>query len=166
MMDFACTGTRGNWYDRCFYMRGETTHANQYPYLSVNRRSNMASLLSEGAYHTIAAQQQLNINTEYKRLEALAAFQSILKYRGLNVPKQTFLAGIVSNSENNTPINGVKVSVGGRTYTTDTWESVTRIGFNLQRNLSSYAGPGHWNDPDMLEVGNGKLTFEENKKKQ
>jgi hypothetical protein len=46
---------------------------------------------------------------------------------------------------------------------TDTWESVTRIGFNLQRNLSSYAGPGHWNDPDMLEVGNGNLTQEENK---
>ena len=124
MMNFACTGTRGNWYDRCFYMRGETTHANQYPYLSVNRRSNMASLLSEGAYHTIAAQQQLNINKEYKRLEALAGFQSILKYRGLNVPKQTFLAGIISNSENNTPINGVTVTVDGKTYTTDTWESV------------------------------------------
>lgn len=124
MMDFACTGTRGNWYDRCFYMRGETTHANQYPYLSVNRRSNMASLLSEGAYHTIAAQQQLNINKDYKRLEALAGFQSILKYRGLNVPKQTFLAGIISNSENDTPINGVKVTVDGKTYTTDTWESI------------------------------------------
>ena len=127
MMNFACTGTRGNWYDRCFYLRGETTHANQYPYLSVNRRSNMASLLSEGAYHTIAAQQQLNINKEYKRLEALAGFQSILKYRGLNVPSQTFLAGIISNSENNTPINGVKVSVDGKTYTTDTWESVFNI---------------------------------------
>jgi len=24
--------------------------------------------------------------------------------------------------------------------------------------LESYAGPGHWNDPDMLEVGNGVLT--------
>ena len=124
MMDFACTGTRGNWYDRCFYMRGETTHANQYPYLSVNRRSNMASLLSEGAYHTIAAQQQLNINVEYKRLEALAAFQSILKYRGLQVPSQSFLAGMIRNSENSTPINGVKVTVDGKTYTTDTWESV------------------------------------------
>ena len=124
MMDFACTGTRGNWYDRCFYTRGETTHANQYPYLSVNRRSNMASLLSEGAYHTIAAQQQLNINVEYKRLEALAAFQSILKYRGLQVPSQSFLAGIIRNSENSTPINGVKVTVDGKTYTTDTWESV------------------------------------------
>ena len=124
MMDFACTGTRGNWYDRCFYMRGETTHASQYPYLSVNRRSNMASLLSEGAYHTIAAQQQLNINVEYKRLEALAAFQSILKYRGLQVPSQSFLAGIIRNSENSTPINGVKVTVDGKIYTTDTWESV------------------------------------------
>ena len=26
-----------------------------------------------------------------------------------------------------------------------------------------YAGPGGWNDPDMLEVGNGGLTFEEEK---
>jgi alpha-galactosidase len=24
--------------------------------------------------------------------------------------------------------------------------------------LYSYAGPGHWNDPDMLEVGNGGMT--------
>ena len=24
--------------------------------------------------------------------------------------------------------------------------------------LQTYAGPGHWNDPDMLEVGNGVLT--------
>ncbi len=24
-----------------------------------------------------------------------------------------------------------------------------------------YAGPGHWNDPDMLEVGNGGMTLEE-----
>ncbi len=29
--------------------------------------------------------------------------------------------------------------------------------------LEKYAGPGHWNDPDMLEVGNGKLTPEESK---
>ncbi|UKI24281.1 MAG: N-acetylmuramoyl-L-alanine amidase [Bacteroidales bacterium] len=62
--------TRGNWYDRCYYDRAPETHANQYPYLSVNRRTNMASLLSEGGYHTIASQQQLNINADYKRLEA------------------------------------------------------------------------------------------------
>jgi len=29
---------------------------------------------------------------------------------------------------------------------------------DLQDGLQSYAGPGHWNDPDMLEVGNGGMT--------
>jgi alpha-galactosidase len=32
-----------------------------------------------------------------------------------------------------------------------------------QAGLSKYAAPGHWNDPDMLEVGNGKLTLDENR---
>jgi len=27
-----------------------------------------------------------------------------------------------------------------------------------QVGIASYAGPGHWNDPDMLEVGNGGMT--------
>jgi len=31
-----------------------------------------------------------------------------------------------------------------------------------QAGLARYAAPGHWNDPDMLEVGNGKLTHGEN----
>jgi alpha-galactosidase len=31
-----------------------------------------------------------------------------------------------------------------------------------QAGLAKYAGPGHWNDPDMLEVGNGRLTHDEN----
>jgi alpha-galactosidase len=32
-----------------------------------------------------------------------------------------------------------------------------------QADLYKYAGPGHWNDPDMLEVGNGALTVEQSK---
>jgi alpha-galactosidase len=32
---------------------------------------------------------------------------------------------------------------------------------DLQVGLQSYAGPGHWNDPDMLEVGNGGMTTTE-----
>jgi alpha-galactosidase len=32
---------------------------------------------------------------------------------------------------------------------------------DLQADLYPYAGPGHWNDPDMLEVGNGGLTQSE-----
>ena len=34
---------------------------------------------------------------------------------------------------------------------------------DLQVGLEPYSGPGHWNDPDMLQVGNDSLTFEENK---
>jgi alpha-galactosidase len=34
---------------------------------------------------------------------------------------------------------------------------------DLQDGLETYAGPGHWNDPDMLEVGNSKLTATENR---
>jgi alpha-galactosidase len=32
---------------------------------------------------------------------------------------------------------------------------------DLQTDLHPYAGPGHWNDPDMLEVGNGGMTTAE-----
>ena len=44
----------------------------------------------------------------------------------------------------------------------DSWNSMINI-FSLQKDLARYAGPGHWNDPDMLEVGNGRMTIEEYK---
>jgi alpha-galactosidase len=34
---------------------------------------------------------------------------------------------------------------------------------DMQDGLRKYAGPGHWNDPDMLEVGVGNLTHNENR---
>jgi alpha-galactosidase len=34
---------------------------------------------------------------------------------------------------------------------------MTNIGFR-QNELAQYAKPGHWNDPDMLEIGNGAMT--------
>ncbi|MFJ4856351.1 NPCBM/NEW2 domain-containing protein [Streptomyces sp. NPDC088730] len=39
----------------------------------------------------------------------------------------------------------------------DSWSSMLSI---MKQNLplASAAGPGHWNDPDMLEVGNGGMT--------
>jgi alpha-galactosidase len=52
----------------------------------------------------------------------------------------------------------------------DKWEGSTKwpdgsccsngmlVNLDLQVGLASYAGPGHWNDPDMLEVGNGGMT--------
>jgi alpha-galactosidase len=42
----------------------------------------------------------------------------------------------------------------------DNWNSMIDI-FNRQKDLSRYAGPGKWNDPDMLEVGNGGMTTEQ-----
>ncbi|MDR3734593.1 MAG: cellulase family glycosylhydrolase [Acidobacteriaceae bacterium] len=42
----------------------------------------------------------------------------------------------------------------------DTWASIERIGFS-QIKLASYAKPGHWNDPDMLEIGNGGMNADE-----
>jgi alpha-galactosidase len=42
----------------------------------------------------------------------------------------------------------------------DKWSSM--IGkAQANRGLAQYAGPGHWNDPDMLEVGNGGMTAAE-----
>jgi alpha-galactosidase len=42
------------------------------------------------------------------------------------------------------------------------WSSVTGL-IDQDASLSRYAGPAHWNDPDMLEVGNGSLTLDEDK---
>ena len=42
------------------------------------------------------------------------------------------------------------------------WQSIYSI-LNEQAGLARYAAPGHWNDPDMLEVGNGRLTLAENR---
>ncbi|KAK4280527.1 hypothetical protein QN277_012144 [Acacia crassicarpa] len=55
-------------------------------------------------------------------------------------------------------------SVGNRWRTTgdieDKWESMINIA-DANDKWASYAGPGGWNDPDMLEVGNGGMTTEE-----
>ena len=57
--------------------------------------------------------------------------------------------------------------VGGNMWRTsndinDTYERMMSIA-NRQARLAKYAGPGHWNDPDFLEVGNGGMNYEEQK---
>ena len=52
-------------------------------------------------------------------------------------------------------------SVGGNLWRTtgdisDDYDRMAFIGFG-QDGLERFAGPGHWNDPDMLEVGNGHM---------
>jgi len=56
-------------------------------------------------------------------------------------------------------------SVGGQMWRTtgdisDNYMRMIFIGF-CQNGLEKYAGPGHWNDPDMLEIGNGGMNQQE-----
>jgi len=55
--------------------------------------------------------------------------------------------------------------VGGNVWRTtgdirDEWDSMMA---NIEKQVKTapYAGPGHWNDPDMLEIGNGHMTADE-----
>lgn len=43
-----------------------------------------------------------------------------------------------------------------------TWASIVSI-YEQNVRLAKHAGPGGWNDPDMLEVGNGNLSMDENR---
>jgi alpha-galactosidase len=57
--------------------------------------------------------------------------------------------------------------VGGNAWRTtgdirDNWDSMTKIGF-AQDELAAWTRPGHWNDPDMLEIGNGGMSDDEYK---
>jgi alpha-galactosidase len=60
----------------------------------------------------------------------------------------------------------------GPTVGANLWRTTGDISANFDRmsvigrgqaGLAKFAGRGHWNDPDMLEVGNGKLTLDENR---
>ncbi len=56
-------------------------------------------------------------------------------------------------------------SVGANLWRTtgdisDNYTRMAFIGFE-QNGLEKFAAPGHWNDPDMLEVGNGRMNADE-----
>ena len=42
----------------------------------------------------------------------------------------------------------------------DNWQSVTQAGFG-QNGKEAFAGPGRWNDPGLLQAGNGGMTADE-----
>lgn len=114
------------------------------PYLAVNRLTNMPSELSEAGFHTNPRQNQLNMNEEWKRMEAWTFFWSILKFHNIPRPTVGILAGIISDLESEVPINGAVVTVNGQAYTTDTYASL----------FNQYS-----NDPDQLH--NGYYYFED-----
>jgi N-acetylmuramoyl-L-alanine amidase len=128
-------GTRGSFPDRTFYQSGP---GNQYPYLHVNRESNMASVLSEGGFHTSPEQNQLNMNEDYLRIEAQSHFWSYMEYLDIDRVKVGILSGVITDRETGDPIKGVTVTANGSTYTTDTYDS----------RFNEYS-----NDPEQLSNG-------------
>ncbi len=56
-------------------------------------------------------------------------------------------------------------NVGGNLWRTtgDISDSWTSMISNIEKQVPTapFAGPGHWNDPDMLEIGNGHMTEDE-----
>jgi alpha-galactosidase len=81
-------------------------------------------------------------------------------------------AGTADRLQSLCQYGGIRVGVGaerGRQSLAHDWRHRPRTGtacihiLGEAGGLAKYAGPGHWNDPDMLEVGNGKLTLAENR---
>jgi len=114
------------------------------PYLHVNRESNMASELSEAGFHTNPAQNQRNMNAEWKRLEAWSFFWSILEYHQLPHVRSRSLNGIIRNSENGSTVNGASITLSdGQQYTTDTYGTL----------FNKYSS-------DPMQLSNGFYYFE------
>jgi len=138
LTDAMQTNTRGNYADRTFYQGTPDHHDNQFPYLHVNRESNMASLLSEAGFHTTPYQNQRNMNADYKRLEARAAFWAVLEYMGADRPVEGILAGEIADYDLDRFAKGVTITVQDTSVVTDTYESL----------FHKYTS-----DPDLLSNG-------------
>ncbi len=133
------TNTRGSWGDCSFYRSFiPDACSSGGPYLSVNRRTSMPSELSESGFHTNPAQNQRNMNADWKRLEAQTFFWSILDFWSIPRPPASIVTGYVTDLETGELINGATVSAAGQEYTTDTYDSLFRF---------------YSNDPDQLRNG-------------
>ena len=134
------TTTRGARGDCSFYSPWTTpcTAAWPGPWLHVNRNTSMPSELSESGFHTNPVQNQRFMNAEWKRLEAMTFYWSILKLFDIDRPSVGICTGIVSDVDTEVPVNGAEIVIEGKTYTTDTYESL----------FYKYT-----NDPDKLHNG-------------
>ncbi|MDZ7339943.1 MAG: Ig-like domain-containing protein [candidate division KSB1 bacterium] len=133
------TNTRGSIGDCTFYAyTGACSPSWPGPYLHVNRQSNMPSELSEAGFHTNPRQNQLNMNAEWKKLEAKTFYWSILQFHDIPRPAEHIVAGILTNNETGVPINGARVTISGKSYVTDSYASL----------FFKYT-----NDPELLHNG-------------
>ena len=133
------TNSRGSIGDCTFYAyTGACTPSWPGPYLHVNRQSTMPSELSEAGFHTNPRQNQLNMNVEWKVLEAKTFYWSILAFHEIERPAERIVAGILTNNETGVPVNGARVMLNGETYVTDSFQSL----------FYKYT-----NDPELLHNG-------------
>ncbi len=104
-----------------------------------------------------AAKQYANMGKELKRATKLVAEET-------NQPEKPIVYSICEWGTNKPWKWGA--SAGNLWRTTmdikPTWLSILSI-YEFNVRLWKHASQGAWNDPDMLEVGNGNLTDEENK---
>ncbi|NLM92288.1 MAG: T9SS type A sorting domain-containing protein [Bacteroidales bacterium] len=147
--------TSGNYADRVFYQGEVYHHDNQFPYLYVNRVSTMASLLSEGGFHTNPTQQQRNMNAEWKKLEALAALWTILDFHDVNKPPIGVATGIIRDIETQKPLNGITVTIGEEVYVTDSYESL----FNQYSNNPDELSNGFYFIEDLEPLNTVEVVF-------
>ena len=104
-----------------------------------------------------AATQYINMGKELKRATKFYAEKN-------NVPEKPIVYSICEWGKNKPWKWGAQAGNLWRT-TPDIkpiWGSILGI-YEINVKLADYSGVGGWNDPDMLEVGNGNLTVEENK---
>ena len=78
----------------------------------------------------------------------------------LRATKRPIIYSLCQYGRNDVWTWGAKV--GGNLWRTtgdinDTYKRMMEI-VDSQSAIAKYAGPGHWNDPDMLEIGNGGMT--------
>jgi len=118
--------TRGSLGDCGFYSPWTTPCTSSWPgpWLHVNRNTIMPSELSESGFHTNPIQNQRFMNAEWKQLEAMTFYWSILQFFGIQRPVIGICTGIVSDWDSGIPVNGARVSLAGQAYTTDTFESL------------------------------------------
>jgi len=118
------TSTRGSIGDCSFYTWSDFCKNSGGPYLHVNRWTTMPSELSEAGFHTNPRQNQLFMNHEWKKLEAMTFYWSILQFFEIERPFVGTCVGIIKDWETGVPINGATVTVNGQSYTTDTYQSL------------------------------------------
>ena len=100
----------------------------------------------------------------YNTTERLPSAACTRRWAKLSRPQAAPSSSPSANTVSTIPGSGAQPSAetfGAPPETSrDHWESMDKIGFS-QIQISQYTRPGHWNDPDMLEIGNGGMTADE-----